>query len=74
MSPAAIVLGFAVYYGLLMTGDHPSITVTSIRAPHLVDAFLLSLGMASTAGFFDLSLHTTPVRVVAFAEALLAWG
>jgi hypothetical protein len=71
MSPSTIVLGFAVYYGLLMRGSHPSVTVTATHAPHLVDAFLLSLGMASTGGFFDIGLHTTTVRVVAFAETLL---
>jgi hypothetical protein len=71
MSPAGIVLGFAFYYGLLMMGRHPSVTIMTTGAPHLVDAFLLSLGMASTGGFFDLGLHTTAVRVAAFAEMLL---
>jgi hypothetical protein len=71
MFPSVIVLGFAVYYGLHMMGRHPSVTVAATSAPHLVDALLLSLGMASTGGFFDLGLHTTAVRVAAFLEMLL---
>lgn len=71
MSPSVIVLAFAVYYGSLMLGSHPSVIVAATTAPHLVDAFLLSLGMASTGGFFDLALRATAVRVAAFAEMLL---
>jgi hypothetical protein len=71
MSPSIIVFGFAIYYGSLMGGNNPSVTVAVSKVPHLVDAFLLSVGMASTGGFFDLGLHTTVVRVVAFAEMLL---
>jgi hypothetical protein len=71
MSPSIIVLGFAVYYGSLMRGSDPAVTVTATGAPHLVDTFLLSLSLASTGGLFDLGLHTTVVRVVAFAEMLL---
>ena len=71
MSPSIIVLGFAVYYGSLMMGSDPAVTVAATGAPHLVDTFLLSLSLASTGGLFDLGLHTTVVRVVAFAEMLL---
>ena len=71
MSPSAIVLGFAVYYGSLMLGRHPQVVVAATAVPHLVDAFLLSLGMATTGGFFDLALRATAVRVAAFAEMLL---
>jgi hypothetical protein len=71
MTPSIVVMGFAVYYGSLMRGIDPSLTIPTTKAPHLVDAFLLSIGMASTGGFFDLNLRATAVRVVAFAEMLL---
>jgi len=71
MAPSAIVLGFAVFYGFAMRGSHPSVAITATKVPHLVDALLLSFGLASTGGFFDLGLRTLTVRVVAFAEMLL---
>ena len=71
MSPSVIVIGFAVYYGSLMIGTHPSVDVVATAEPHLVDAFLLSLGMASTGGFFDFALKSVEVRVAALIEMLL---
>ena len=71
MAPATIILGCAVYYGACMIIAPPSVVVTATPNPHLVDAFLLSVGMASTGGFFDLALRATAPRVVALAEMLL---
>jgi len=71
MAPSAVIMGCAVYYGASMIGTNPSIILTWTTSRHLVDAFLLSFGLASTGGIFDLGLRSTTSRVVALAEMLL---
>jgi hypothetical protein len=70
MAPVSVILGFAIVFGAFMHGMHASVTVTT-ASPHLVDAFLLSFGIASTGGFLDLGLRGLAARVAAFFEMLL---
>jgi hypothetical protein len=70
LTPAVVVVGFAVFYGCFATGDHPSVSVGGSSAPHLVDLYLLSFGIASTGGFFDVGVHGRPVRIAALVEML----
>ena len=70
LSPAALVTGFAALYSVQMLGLHPGVNVPQ-RPAHMVDAFLLSFGVATTGGFLDLSPHSLTVRVEALVEMLL---
>lgn len=71
MVPVLIVVGFALIYSVAgLTGDS---LVLGGEALHLVDPLLLSLSLASTVGFLDLSVSGW-LRSIAYLEMLLVVG
>jgi hypothetical protein len=72
LAPAVIVIGFGTVYAVQMRGPHPGVNVRG--TPHMVDALLLSFGVATTGGFLDLSPHSLMVRIEALVEMLLMVG
>jgi hypothetical protein len=68
-----VILAFGLVYGLAMELGSGSIT-TPNDSDRLVEPFLLSLAVATTAGFLDFALEASWVRLVAFVEMLTIIG
>jgi hypothetical protein len=70
LAPACILILFAVFFGYHMNGPRPDV-VGVASPPRMIDAFLVSIGIASTGGFLDVKLSQLGVRVAALVEMLL---